>query len=260
MGYVDGTTSLTFVQAGAADVFGSWVSMGTLAHVCEYMVVNIANNASSASYQVDVGVDDGSGNVTVVAGYLLLDGRKTTNSGSVSYPLPIHIKSGAPIYARCRSTVTGAFVSLGITFYSHGPFGMPGYRLIWPVNTVPATSVGTRVDAGTSVNTRARTVLNASTPYDFEAIMGSMAAGFDTNRATDDVFFTLDIGGSGSEYPVVPDFHMNTNGSLDIWQPCQTPWYPCRIAAGSRLSSNAQCTSTTAGNREFEIMVYGAVR
>lgn len=253
------TTGTTITAGGTSNTKGSWTSLGTVSIPGEMIVVSAFNLSVAGGFMLDIGIYDGVSAVMPIAEDLYFDGRKSRFSCE-NYPIPVHVPLGSVLYARLASSTASATLGTAVQIYSNGYLGAPGLLRMVPLTAVGTGQKGVTVDPGGTANTRSRTELVASTSYSVYGLMFTISLNLDIARSTGSTLFSIDVGSSSNEYPVVPDYAFMCSGTLDVNLPTRSPWFPCHIPSGSRISCNAQASFTTAGDRTFDIMVYGLVK
>ena len=254
------TSRATTVTAHASNnTKGSWVDFASVTRFTyEQLWIALTNNSGATDYLIDIGVKV-SGNYYVIAEDIRNDGpgRKGQNAGGQVVQLPIHVPAGTQLAVRCQCRFGGNTIEAQITGFSHGINGAPGYSRMVRLNAT-SNSQGVAVDPGGTINTKVRTELVASTSYAVAAVFLRIGPNNDVARGlTGGWLFDLEMGGSGSEQVLIANFPMNWESTMDLVMPDHLPILPCYSPSGSRFSVNAQCSGNTAGDRTFDVMLYG---
>ena len=262
LGINTGTTRGTSVPPSASNnVKGSWVDIGgTTSFTYEATGVILGDtNGIGVGCTADVGINVG-GNRYIIAKdvrpcALTLRGN---NEGRAYIHLPLHIPAGTQLSMRTQaSTAAGSSIFASIIGFSHGVNGAPGYSKCIALSAI-TTSRGVAVDPGGVAHTKTRVELVASSAEAVAAVFAQTGPNNDTSRtAASRWLYDLEMGGSGSEQIILPNFSMCGGSTGDIALPDITPVVPCYAPAGTRFSVNAQSSSVTVGDRTFDMTLYG---
>lgn len=254
------TTTVT--SAAGVNTKGSWVDFASVtSFTYEELLAVITNNNVASDFTIDIGVKV-SGNYYVIAEDIRSASyaRRYGNENGQAIRLPLHIPAGTQLAMRCQSSAGGsATIQAQIIGFSHGLNGAPGYSRMVRLSALSGTQ-GVAVDPGGTINTKTRVELVASTSYAVAAVFLLIGPNADTGRAAAlGWLFDLEIGGSGSEQVLVANYSMAGGIGIDSMLPDYMPLVPCSAPAGSRFSVNAQCSVNTAGDRTFDVTIYGLV-
>ena len=143
---------------------------------------------------------------------------------------------------------------------SVGPKGATGYSQVVALNAF-ATSRGLAIDAGGSANTwPGWTQVSSSTPKSIDMIFMILGNNGDIARtAVTRGLFKLGLGSASNEFDLIPETQWGYTTTSDSPFPSVVGPIPCAIPSGSRIVAQARCTDTTAGDRTFDLSVYGLV-
>lgn len=259
-----GTTRGALVTASAsANTFGAWASLGQTTFTWEMMTVQLVRASFINDYVVDIGIDDGSGNVFVIAPFLRLDGKQgsTNSDNGFGYMLPLNIPLGSRLVARAScAQATSRTIDVIVQGFSAGLMGAPGYSKMVALHPV-ATSRGLPVDPGGTAHTKTVVEVNAATSESVAAILLGIGTNADFARAAAaSALFSLGLGAAGVEQYHIADIGLGWSTFWDSPMPTvygPVPWY---IPAGSRVVVAAQCSDNTAGDRTFDLSLWGFVQ
>lgn len=261
-GEATGTSSGTVLTSGSLNAKGSWATLraGT-SFAYEAITVFVTNPNQGGSYLVDIGIDDGSGNVFVlVADIKIAAWGGAQFEQNTDFYFPVHVPAGANIVARCNFVSGANTVTCVVVGHSVGVGGAPGYSRAVALNAF-TSSRGVGIDPGTFANTKGSwTQMNASTSVDVIAIAGICGTNNDTARAAAaTMLLDIGIGAGGSEQVVIPDILMCWGPTWD--GPANVFFQPiaCLIPSGSRVAARAQASITTSGDRTVDLTLYGLV-
>lgn len=119
-----------------------------------------------------------------------------------------------------------------------------------------ANSLGTNIDPGGTANTKSAWVeITSATERDHHwLVIGHTGA----DTSTGNNHWLLDIGiGDATEQVLIPNIGLSNAGALDS-PAVQATFYPIYVPKGSRLTARAQCSSTTDGDRDLYVRIYGS--
>lgn len=255
--YTAGTTVAgTTVTAGAtANTKGAWAALGTPSFQYECFTLIVCNIAASHK-SIDVGVDDGAGNYHVIAEDISFPAQKYADI-IMAYNIPVRVKPGRQVGVRCQATTASHTLNVALLGFSRSASGASGYSAMRRINAV-TTSRGTTIDPGATALTKgAWTQLVAATAANYSALAGVVGQAGDTGRATAaTALFDVGLGSAGNEVPLVSDVFLRWSSTSDgpvlIFGPL-----PVQVPAGARLAARAACSDATAGDRTFDLSLYG---
>src|SRR3990172_2256036 len=259
-GAVTGSTSgTTITSGGAGDTKGSYTDIGaTTSFDYEWLLLFFWNGNTPADYTPGIAPKIG-GERFILAEDLRYCTQRASGEQWDSYALPLHVPSGSQLSVRCQgSGGASRTCQVVIIGYSSGPFGAPGYSRCLAFYT-PATSMGINCDPGAVANTKTRTQIIASTSDRALALLAYVGPNTDTTAAATRWLFDIEVGGAGAEQVLLPNMYSGRGAPYDIPVSMVFGPYPCDIPASSRLSCNIQCSSTTDGDRDVDVALWGFV-
>lgn len=162
--------------------------------------------------------------------------------------------------AKARVQSDGASESLraGATLIHRGYFS-PVLQTVTAYGVSTTTTRGTNVDAGGTVHTKG--AYSQVTPFTTAPMrMLVVALGFKTVVGTNFQQWLIDlaVGRAGQERVIVPNIWASVNSGLDEFTQAYIGPIPApQIPVGTRLAARAQCMTTTLGERQFDIALYG---
>lgn len=256
---------ISVTSGGSPNTKGSWTNSGVdTLFDAEALSLQVFNGANSVDILVDLGIDDGSGNVFP----LLSDWHPIAQNGAaagsgIAIELPIHVPKGSRLAARtaCSNASTGCGVN--VTIHEGGLNGCPGFSRAIPLFTA-ASSRGVAIDPGGTANTKGSWVdMTASCPEDIGGMFGCIGSNGDVARSLTAARALLDIGigAAGSEQVIYGNAGFAWTTTFDSpYMGIRIPPFACSILAGTRIAARAQCSYNTAGDRTFDLGLYGLVR
>lgn len=255
-------TSLSCQASGTANVKGPWSDIGTANFTYEAIALSFTPKQAN-SWLVDLGINDGAGNVAVILQDLNVDLSVNSNA-FLNIHLPLHIPRGSTISARCAYNGTSSTFGMSIQLWgmAAGIHGLPGYSRAVPLYS-PSSSQGAAIDPGGTANTAGSWVeLVSSCSDEIAAIFGSIGQNGDTVRgSTATAIMDLAIGAAGSEEMIFPSFFMGWGGTLDgPFPPPLLDPQACYIPKGTRIAARGTCSDNTAGDRTWSLCLMGLVR
>lgn len=256
----------TTITSGVANAKGSWATIKTATgFTYEGVTVYFANNAGTAAtfdFMVDIGIDDGAGNVFVIVPDIHWAPCYRASEHNLALSIPVHVPSGSKLVARaaCSNGLSAGTISCIIVGHSANPGGFPGYSHAVALFT-PSLSRGVAIDPGAVTNTKgAWAQLIASCPNDIEAIFGVIGFNGDTSRAaTGSALLDIGIGAAAAEFIILPDFSFTWGLTWDGPNDVFFQSVACVIPTGTRVAARGQCSHATAGDRTWDIALYGLV-
>lgn len=259
LGAVTATSTGTLITAGAINAKGTWTALGTPTFPYEFFTVSVGASSAAADYVFDIGINDGSGNVFVVAADLRISGLKGAADLFLSYPIPVRLPT-SQIMCRCASSTASATLRVLLTGTSAGLLGGGSYSRLVALYT-PATSRGVTIDTGATANTKSAWVqMTASTPHAIDAVMLGIGPNADVSRtAATTGLLDIGIGTAGAEYVMIPDQLWGFTTTSDTPFPNVLGPYPLGIPDATRLAARAQSNNTTAGDRTLDLAIWGLV-
>lgn len=262
LGATTGSSSGTTITAGgSANTKGSYSSLGATSFAFEGFTVYFLNNVSTADFMIDIAVGS-VGNETILIQDLYVSCRKATNFASVEIYIPVHVLHNQFMQVRCAASSASASAQIIIVGHSANPGGYPGFARAVPLFTA-ATSRGVAVDCGGTANTKGSwTEIIASTPVAIDALLCVIGCNGNVARTTQmNCIYDIGVGGSGSEYVLIPDLHMvwdaNSDGPINVIHGPMA----CRLPSGTRLAARSSCNNPASdvAGRVFDIAPLGLV-
>lgn len=218
-----------------------------------FVAVTGNSGGGGARYLVDIASDNTAQEVIAanlffdpsVAGSYYVDQRHTF--------IPVKVKKGAQLYARCSSTSGGGTVSVSVLGYGGDSRILAGFS-----KHICATDF-TGGDPSNSITLTGTTLTGwvqvmASTPNRLAALslaVDTLGAGLSTITPA---MFEIGMGALGSEVSLgiklaVMLSSSGGNGRSD--------WFPCNVPAGKRLAVRVQCAN--ADTNPVGVLLYGLV-
>lgn len=213
------------------DIVGFWLTAYAITPNRDWLV-NIATGAAGA--EVDA------------VSNLMIRANATLNAMGVYVPLAV--ASGTRLSVNCQQASGSGNLGIAIQVVSGTGSAVPT-----TYGATPATSRGTSIDPGATINTKGAysEITPATTSAcDWVIVMVSTSGNnFPTSGAT----FSLDLatGAAGAETVVLPDVTFVTNN----WPiPCVFS-FPLSIGSGTRLAARAASSTNDAADRLFSVVV-----
>lgn len=256
VGEVLGTTLGTTVTAGAVNTKGGWAQLvAATSYDASGLMVFIGNKSGNLDYLVDIGVGAAASEQVIVPN--LVAGFLQAWAINVYY-IPVPIPAGTRVAARCQCT-TGTF-SLGVTISLLSQGFMPSSPLgrVTAYGAATADSGGVSIDPGGVAHTKnTYSQINGVTANPIRALL--IGIGNQLNAARTGCYWLVDIaiGAAGSEQIILPDLWIAVHSTGDNIIPSALGPFFVDIPAGVRLAARAQCSTTDATDRLFDIVIYG---
>lgn len=181
------------------------------------------------------------------------------NEGGVGQILfPLFIPKGSRLAAAFQSAFGGSTLEVVVQLFGGAPLGPYAGCTYVDRYGATATSRGTNVDPGAVANTYlgSMTEITAST---LRPIRWLVLAIQNVDAAfAGAALWTVQLGvGSATEQQVGGDFLLGAGASSDNAMPFMHYYLPIFIPQGSRLAVNAKCSSTTDGDRDLYVSLFG---
>lgn len=248
-GVTDGTQITANAAANTKGVYAELIASTSFDY--EGVMLEFGFVTGGVEWLIDIAIGAGGSEQIVIADL------HYTFATALSAPylfVPLRIPAGSRISARCQSSTGGA--STWIMGHGIAKVTDPLSR-VTTYGAAAADSGGVSVDPGAVANTKgAYSQVVASTTYPIKHLILGFGINGDTARTSCRWLVDIAIGASGSEQIIVPNLLLNAHLSSDDITPHFVE-FPCDIPAGVAISARAQCTTTTAGDRLFDIIVYG---
>lgn len=246
----------TVTASGTPNTKGTPVSLGQTTFSWHWVQVAITRSSAAADFVIDIMVDDGSSNR-----FTLVENLRHYSKGAADNPaayfLPLHVPSGARLYARSSSSTASATVRVSVVGCSTGLNGAAGHGQCAGLWT-PANSRGVSISAGGFVNTKNTWfALTASSTIRVRAILLGIGAIEDTARANPTHFLIdVGVGASGSQQVLVPNLSLDADPTSDALGDWVIGPLPCDVPAGTAWWVRAQCSAGTT-DALFDFALYG---
>lgn len=257
--------------SASANTKGSWVNLmaggspavpSATSFAYEAITIDFGQNSTASPYLFDLGIDDGAGNIFVIAENLKFSCDKVANEMGFSLHLPLHVPAGSVLYGRCQcQTASASFFEPDMWGHDTGLGGVPGFSRCVALFT-PSGSRGVTIDPGTTANTKGAWIeLISAAPNDIAAMFAMTGYGGDAGRTADATMLVdIGIGSAGNEYVVYPNMLICWGATRDGPANCpMVPPFAANIPAGTRVAARAQCSINTSGDRLIDLSVYGLV-
>lgn len=247
------TTRGAQLTAGSANVKGAYVELAASSSVAAHAIlVTLARAVSTADYLVDIAVGAAASEVVLVPN-LLYSGH-AGSIGGISILIPVGIAAGVRISARCQSTTGSAVIDITIVLIASAGVDATAVEAC---GVATADSGGTSIDPGAVAHTMSGFVqLIASTAFEYQWLIVAIGGQAQATRTAATFIINIAVGGAGSEVVRVANIYGRTPTNL-VPEPRFVALPVPAIAAGSRISAQAQSSLTTATQRLLDCAVYG---
>jgi hypothetical protein len=247
------STNLIFVTANAvAHVKGAWVEIisSTTSPVSALFLTFYTTN--SCDIFVDIAIGVAGSEITIL--------NNLVAGAATGYPirsllLSLGIPAGVRIAMRCQSNAGGKTFNTMTYVIGQGFIPSMPYQRITTYGANTATTRGVAYDCGAAANTKAGwvEVISPTTNPIRQLLIG--IGNQNVNRAGYPRFaMDIGVGGAGSE--IIEVANVIFAGDPYAIYPLHF-LFNVAIPSGSRIAINAQCSSTTAGQRAFDVILYG---
>lgn len=256
------TDGITVNSNASPDTKGSWVTNSAYKPSFTWNLLNLMMwNANVDNFVMDVGIDDGSGNVFVLCPDLRVPGLRVARSGVIHYLLPLHIPQGKQLAFRCSSAGGGNGLRIVCGGSASAIYGAQSYSRMVSLYTVQTGSLGITVDPGGTANTKGSWVqMTASSSDRVVGLLTCIGDGGDIGRgANQNMAVDIGIGASSSERILIPDITFAADTNSDQWGPKLGGPYPVDVPASTRFAMRTQCSVNTAGDRLADFGLWGFI-
>lgn len=247
--------ALTVPTANLANMKSAWTEITTAALPFDVagLVLNGGIYTNTAGVLIDIGIGP-AGSVQVLVPDL--PARRLTSANAALGPLhvPVAIPAGSRIWARYQQSAAVALtVAVGMTLLAATWNSPAAGSRIEALGVSAATSLGTVIDPGATINTKSAWIeLGASAPFTAAGVLLSVMPVGAIAGATWSV--DLGIGPAGSEQIVLPDWLCYGSSGVDT--ATARAWLPLRIPEGARVAARVACSATTATARNRELALH----
>ena len=255
-GAVSGASSLaTQLTAGStAHTKGAVVQLtSATTHDAAWVLVQLSGASTGADYLVDLMIGEAPEQVIIPDMYV--SGRAATADFG-PYLFPLFIPAGSRLAARCQASTASATLRISVVLIA--PTLLMGGSRPSVVASYGATanSLGTNIDPGETANTDSAWVeITPSTVRDHHWLV--IAGRFGNRNLSAETSWRLSIGiGEDPEQVLIPNLHMSADVTSDAPY-CPVVCLPVFIPAGSRLTARVRSSSTTDGDRDVWLRLYG---
>lgn len=262
----------TITSSATAHTKGAWTQLtAATGFDATGLLLHIGTGYNDTRYLIDIGVG-AAGSETVIVPNLLV-GIPSGICHSIF--LPLSIPAGVRLAARSQDNFGSSTVWLSGSLFAGGFANGPAFSSLTDYGTNTATSGGTTIDAGATVNTKgAFAQLVAATTYSHKGLLvAAMRPTPGTAMVTDYAQLAdVAVGAAGSEQTMMFNLRfvaaIATGGATGVagsatytgrglLNPAYTPIVPCDVLAGSRLAVRQQSSSTNATDRTCAYAIYG---
>lgn len=232
------------IASTAFDAEGIWVILG--------------RGVSVTSYLVDIAIGGAGAEQVIIPNLAFYS--PVNDSGNRHIFIPISIPAGTRIAGRCQTAAGGSQqLRCGVLLQAHGfvPSNPLGRVKDYGIST--ATSTGTTIDPGVTVNTKGAWVqMVASTDNDIEMLLLAVGYRLQAVGAPGPQWLVdIGVGGIGAEQVIISNLWLGVAGTWDDFLQQMLGPFPVHIPAGTRLVIRAQCNTATSPDRTFAAGLYG---
>ncbi len=256
-----GSVGVTLTAGAANAKAATWGEIiPALTYPSDWLLVMFANPTAvglSGGFLIDIGVGASTAEQVVIAN-LHMHASAAAMGFNRGYLMPIRVEAGTRISGRVQCATASATVRCTVTTMSSPIDAPPGMGRVETLGAVTSGATrGTTLDPGAVANTDVVAQLIASTGFNYRWFC--LSVGNQTDVVwTAQSSWLVDVctGAAGSEVALVSDLmFQGSTGSDGPFPP--TVCFPIAVAAGSRLSIRARCTSVDAGDRVLDLVGYG---
>jgi hypothetical protein len=252
-------TSTTVTSNASANTKGSYTEIIASADFTangvwiEFPAILLANR----TFLVDIATGAAASESVVIPNLMVETNNNNSIHGHYAVFFPLAVASGARVAARCQDSTGSGTISVAITLVAAGD--VPGCAAFTAYGVNTATSLGTSVDPGGTINTKGAyseitSSLSAIAQY---AVLLFSGGG---NTAVQSFQWAVDLatGAAASEVVLVPDLRTSASNSASAIQP-KYYGFPIYIAASTRVAVRASCNGNDATDRLIQCALYTSV-
>ncbi len=249
----------TVTGSGSAGSKGTAVELiASTAHDAHWISVTIlTGGTTSGSGTVDLLI--GASTEAVLIADLPLTHRAVNEGGGGPFLFPLFIPKGSRLAAKVMGGAVSVTVEVVVHLFGGNPAGpWADCTYVDRYGTVSIAGLGVNVDPGGSANTYVGyTQITASTLRPIRWLV-LCVQNSDTALAAA-AQWTVQLGiGSATEAQIGGDLILTAGTTTDNAMPFMHWYFPVFIPTGSRLAVNAKCSSTTDGDRDLYVSIFGA--
>lgn len=224
----------------------------------EGIFFNPGGGGANLKLLLDLAIGAAGSEQVIVPDILWHTGASDTGGSAWIY-IPIAIPAGTRLAARCQSQTAGAQVTAGIYVVGAGWLQGAPLGVVDAYGVDAAATNGTRIDPGATANTKgAYTQIVASTTRHYRYLLVGIGYRLATLAADQNWLLDVAIGAAAAEQVIIPDLFWRGTAVTDSFPGPQVYGpFPVDIPAGTRLAARAQSSNNTAGQREFDVALYG---
>jgi hypothetical protein len=220
-------------------------------------IAGVAGSSSGVTGLLDILI--GSSSEATLIANLPVSTRGAHEGGVGQILFPLFVPKGSRLSAAFQSAFGGSTLEVVVQLFGGAPLGpLAGCTYVDRYGAT-ATSRGTNVDPGGVAHTYLGSMveITASTLRPIRWLVlaiQNIDAAFAAVTA-----WTVQLGiGSATEQQLGGDFIFVSGVTLDNAMPFMHYYLPIFIPQGSRLAVNAKCNSTTDGDRDLYVSLFGA--
>jgi hypothetical protein len=257
-GAVSSASSGTVITASAtANAKGSWTQLvASTPFAASGIFVRVGDEANASTrYLIDIGIGSTGNEIVLIPD---LHNSVQSSFGFNIYFFPLEIPAGVRLSARVASSRASDTVSIVIYLVDRAFTTQASYQIVTAYGVNAASTTGTTVDAGATLNTKgAWTQIASSTSRNIRSLSVAIGDRGDTVRAYKSYLLDIGIGPALSEQVVIADLYFNAHGGNNCIMPGFFSALPVSIPAGTRLAARMQASTTDATDRLIDVILYG---
>ncbi len=229
-----------------------WDSSGFLLTVSSY-------NYHTCALLIDIGIGGSGSEVVLVSN--IYHAYFPVYFTPICFDVPLTIPAGSRLAIRMQhSHATQTVVARSTLHLFNGSFNFKSAQKITTYGEVTATTKGTTIDPGGTVDTKGAWVeITSGLTHPIKALTPLIGpnADFTRSAAREDFLVDVGAGSSGNEQVIIPDLKLSAYTTNDTLLPHYHGWFNIMLDAGTRIAMRAQSNNNTVGERELDAVIYG---
>lgn len=253
------TTGVTVTANASANTKGSYATIGTTTQACEALTIIASNFSISSSLRHMIDIATGATPDIIVDNLMIATSNGISEEQSFRITFPLSVATSTDIKARTQADTGSSEVDIAVICHETNPYNTTSVTAMDTYGANTADSGGASTDAGGSADTKGSYVeIDASTGAAIEGLWWTIATDTDWALADEEFLMDLATGAASSEVNFLENIPHINGGQVDGKNPKMRGPLVQSISSSTRLAARAQASTTLAGNRVTDVVLYGA--